>query len=264
MKTDPSFEIGTASYAYTASVAFTIISPPGNSIFHTQTVPSTNWEFTHSLGTYFPNYTVFDLNKNVILPARLTSNSPSSSTLNFAFPQAGTVVATVGGGLPSLSSSYAGYVLQVDQTGFQAQWRSTLLITGSQQYAETASYGENFEASGSFSSFGSTNLTGSVGITGSVDVTGSFEITGSTFITGTLDISGSVTLNGLPIGAPYTASFTNLSTWEVRHGLGRSVVVQTFNTDNTMFFPEEITLNIDTASVFIGSGIDKSGYVVVK
>jgi hypothetical protein len=264
MKTDPSFEIGTASYAYTASIAFTVIAPPGRTIFHTQTTPSTNWEFTHSLGTLYPNYTVFNLNREVILPSRLRSDNVSSSTVTFAYPQAGYVVATVGGGLPALSSSYAGYVLQVDQSGFLAEWRQTLLISGSQQYAETASYGENFNASGSFTSFGTTLLSGSIGITGSVDVTGSFEITGSTFVTGTLDVSGSITLNGLPVGTPFTASFTNLSTWEVRHGLGRNVLVQTFNTDNTMFFPEEIILNVDTASIFIGLGIDKSGYVVVK
>jgi hypothetical protein len=255
-----------ASYAWTASVAYTVIAPPGRTIFHTQTTPSTNWEFTHSLGTLYPNYTVFDLNNNVILPANLRSDNVSSSTLTFTYPQAGTVVATVGGGLPALSSSYKGYVLQVDQSGFLAEWRSTLLLSGSQQYAETASYGENFNASGSFTSFGTSSLSGSVGITGSVDVTGSFEITGSTFITGTLDITGSVTLNGVAIGTPYVQNFSNANTWSINHGLGNQYVqVQTFDTNNEMFFPETINLtDAYTASILIGAGIFKSGYAVVK
>jgi hypothetical protein len=255
-----------ASYAWTASVAFTVIAPPGRTIFHTQASASTNWQFTHSLGTLYPNYTVFNMNNEVILPAMLRSDNVSSSTLTFAFPQAGHVVATVGGGLPALSSSYAGYVLQVDDSGFLAEWRSTALISGSLQYAETASYGENFNASGSFTSFGTSAFSGSTEITGSGTVSGSFEITGSTFITGTLDITGTVTLNGVPLGTPYVQNFINAATWSVYHGLGNQFVqIQTFDGNNEMFFPETINLtDAYTASILIGDGLFKSGYAIVK
>lgn len=246
--------VETASYAYTASIAFTTIAPAGRTIFHTQTTPSTNWQFTHSLGTLYPNYTVYNLNNEVIQPSRLRSDNPSSSTVNFAYSQSGYVVATVGGGLPALSSSYAGYVLQVDQTGFLAEWRSSALLTGSMQYAETASYGENFNASGSFTSFGTSSLSGSIGITGSTEVTG------------TLDITGSITLNGVAIGTPYVQNFVNAHTWSIHHGLGNQYVqIQTFDSNDQMFYPEEITLtDAYTASILIGAGLFKSGYAVVK
>jgi len=255
-----------ASYAWTASVAYTVIAPPGNSIFHTQTSASTNWQFTHSLGTLYPNYTVFNLNNEVILPAGLRSDNPSSSTLTFAYPQAGTVVATVGGGMPALSSSYAGYILQVDNSGFTAQWRSTVGISASNTYAETSSYGQDFNASGSFTSFGSTSLSGSIGITGSTIVTGSFGLTGSTEITGTFDVTGTITLNGVPIGTPYVQHFTNAHTWSIYHGLGNQYVqIQTFDTNDEMFYPQIINLtDAYTASILIGAGLFKSGYAVVK
>lgn len=187
---------GTASHAVSASVAFTVVSPPGQTTFQTFT-SSLSWSFQHNLGTFYPVITVYDQNRNIIIPETVTNTSLSSSLVLFTYPQAGTITATVGGGLPAISSSFANYVLRVDENGLSATW----------QPAATSSF------------------------------------------------SGS---------APsYKEGFTG-STWVVNHNMDNlQVVTQCFNSNGSMFFPEDITIsNANTVTVTVG--LVKSGYVIVK
>jgi hypothetical protein len=61
--------------------------------------------------------------------------------VTFSTPSTGYIVATVGGGLPAISASYANFVLEVNQTGTSAQWVSASgLSVNSASYATTASH----------------------------------------------------------------------------------------------------------------------------
>ncbi len=112
-----------------------------------QFTSSLTWSFAHNLGEKYPTIEIYDSNDQVIIPSTITATSISALTITFAVPVAGRAVATIGGGLPSISGSFDDYILTVDNGN--AVWKAPSAITvGSASYAATASYAENITVSG--------------------------------------------------------------------------------------------------------------------
>lgn len=114
----------TSSYA---GLAFTIESTPGSTQLLTISAPSTTWVFNHNLGEQYPVIQVFSDNGFVVIPSSIEMINTNTTAIKFSMAQSGYATATVGGGLPAISSSYNGRVLQTDGTG--ASW-NTLSSSG--------------------------------------------------------------------------------------------------------------------------------------
>ena len=91
------------------------------------TSASSTWTLTHNLGERYPAITVFDSDGNVIIPQNIEAVTANQLIVSFASPQTGTVSATVGGGLPTISGSYGGRVLTVNSDGTRAEWKEGIL-----------------------------------------------------------------------------------------------------------------------------------------
>ena len=111
------------------------VSTMGTSKRLSQTSNSATWSFQHNIGDRYPAFEVFDSAGNVIIPSRIETIDSGLANIYFPYETTGTVIASVGGGLPSISSSYEGYTLQVVD-GFPS-WQS--IISASVANAVSAS-----------------------------------------------------------------------------------------------------------------------------
>jgi len=156
------------SYALTASYALNAIPGVGSSVLFTQSTPATTWVFTHNLGGTYVTINVYDSFDNIIIPQNITATNANTLTITFGVPTSGHAVATVGGGLPAISASYANYVLQVNPSGSGAVWSpaasSSFAVSAS--YATTASY-VNTVGSASYASTASYAISTSYALTAS-------------------------------------------------------------------------------------------------
>jgi len=191
---------------------------------------SISWSFVHNVGDKYVMVQAFDTTDQMILPAEIRLASTTSSILTFTEPVSGYALATIGGDLPSISSSYEGYTLQV-QSG-NAVWTSIIsasvsntvtasyvlpsglptgVISGSSQL--TASYDTRYVVSGSITQTtwdniaskpggivsGSIQILGGTGIVSSstqIKNYGDFVTTGSNSFIGNQNISGTIFLTG--------------------------------------------------------------------
>ena len=158
---------------------------------------STTWSFAHNLGDKYVSLQAFDDAFEMMIPTTIRLVDFTSSLLLFDSASSGYAVATIGGDLPAISSSYAGYTLQVASSApYSASWVAipnvTVTNAVSSSFAATASSADNLTVRGTLTAqtinvqtitssidfvtgsakFGSlsTNIhqfTGSVGITGS-------------------------------------------------------------------------------------------------
>lgn len=96
---------------------------------------SVSWSFNHNLGDRYVMIQTFDTANDMMLPQSVTLTDTTSSLITFTEAVSGYALATIGGGLPAISSSYNGYTLQV-QSG-TAVWTSVLSAS-----VATASYVE--------------------------------------------------------------------------------------------------------------------------
>jgi hypothetical protein len=127
-----------SSYAVTSSyagLAFTIESTPGATQLLTVSTPSTTWTFNHNLGEQFPVIQVYDDNGFVVIPTSIEMFSDITTIITFSLAQSGYATATVGGGLPAISSSYVGSVLQTDGVG--ASWEPIGSLSNYGQFSDT-------------------------------------------------------------------------------------------------------------------------------
>ena len=139
---------GTASYAlYALTASYALTSgggggtTEGKSVIYTTATSSTTWSFDHNLGSQYITYDIYDSNNKAIIPQNVTAVSDTTLVINFSSPVSGHAVATLGGGLPAISASYANYILAIDNTGTAASWiPSTGFSVTSASYANTASY----------------------------------------------------------------------------------------------------------------------------
>ena len=97
---------------------------------------SVSWSFVHNLGDKYVMIQAFDTSDQMILPAEIKLANTTSSIITFSEPVEGYALATIGGDLPTISSSYEGYTLQV-QTG-SAVWVS--IVSASVSNAVSSSY----------------------------------------------------------------------------------------------------------------------------
>lgn len=100
------------------------VSTMGTSKRLSQTTNSATWSFQHNVGDRYPVFEVYDAGGNVIIPSRIETIDSGLANIYFPYPTTGIAIASVGGGLPSISSSYEGFTLQV-QNGFPV-WESVL------------------------------------------------------------------------------------------------------------------------------------------
>lgn len=138
-----------SSYAVTSSyagLAFTVESSPGVTQLLTVSTPLTTWTFNHNLGERFPTIQVFDSNGFVVIPTSIDCQTINTTVITFSLAQSGYATATIGGGLPAISSSYSGRILQTDGVG--ASWNTIS--------------GMGFATTGSNSFNGNQTITGSL------------------------------------------------------------------------------------------------------
>ena len=174
-----------SSYAVTSSyagLAFTVESTPGATQLLEVTSPSTTWYFNHNLGETYPVIQVYDSNGFVVIPSSIEMFSTNTAVITFSMAQSGFATATVGGGLPAISSSYDGRILQTDGVG--ASW-NTITDMG-------------FATTGSNSFNGNQTITGSLKVTNGAVVTGSLNVTSDVVVTGSLTVSGTMVMTNRP------------------------------------------------------------------
>jgi len=112
------------------------VSTQGTSKRLEVTTPSDTWIFQHNIGDKYPVFQVFGSNGDVIIPSRISTVNSGQAVIYFPYATTGYVVASVGGGLPSISASYDGYTLQV-QGGYPT-WQS--IVSASVSNAVSSSY----------------------------------------------------------------------------------------------------------------------------
>jgi hypothetical protein len=159
---------------------------------------STTWSFAHNLGDKYVSLQAFDDAFEMMIPTTIRLVDFTSSLLLFDSASSGYAVATIGGDLPAISSSYAGYTLQVASSApYSASWVAVPNITVtnavSSSFAATASSADNLTVRGTLTAQTINVQT----ITSSIEfVTGSTRngsIAGNTHqFTGSVLMSGSV------------------------------------------------------------------------
>jgi hypothetical protein len=93
---------------------------------------SLNWRFEHNIGDRFINIQTFDGGYEKIIPQTIALTDTTSSLITFPEATEGWAVGTIGGDLPSISSSYGGYVLQVSAGApYTASWTAVANVTAS-------------------------------------------------------------------------------------------------------------------------------------
>ncbi len=225
--------IVSSSYAVTSSyagLAFTIESVPGSTQLLEVTTPSTTWYFNHNLGETYPVIQVYDSNGFVVIPSSIEMFSENTAVITFSMAQSGFATATVGGGLPAISSSYDGRILQTDGVG--ASW-NTITDMG-------------------FATTGSNSFNGNQTITGSLNVTSDTVITGSLTVNGTMVMTDRpafrVTGAGGPMGAVTTLSGSYLNV-DYQQGSGWNNTNGTFTAPITGLYQVNVVVRTNSNSL---------------
>jgi hypothetical protein len=149
----------------------------------------------------------------MVIPTTIRLVDFTSSLLLFDSASSGYAVATIGGDLPAISSSYAGYTLQVANSApYSASWvaAANVAVTTavSSSFAATASSADNLTVRGTLTAqtINVQTITSSIEfITGSTrngSIAGNtHEFTGSVLMSGNLNVGSSVTSDDLILTA---------------------------------------------------------------
>jgi hypothetical protein len=155
---------------------------------------STTWSFAHNLGDKYVSLQAFDDAFEMMIPTTIRLVDFTSSLLLFDSASSGYAVATIGGDLPAISSSYAGYTLQVANSApYSASWVAAANVTVtnavSSSFAATASSADNLTVRGTLTAQTINVQT----ITSSIEfVTGSTR--NGTLLTNTHEFTGSLSI----------------------------------------------------------------------
>jgi hypothetical protein len=155
---------------------------------------STTWSFAHNLGDKYVSLQAFDDAFEMVIPTTIRLVDATSSLMLFDSASSGYAVATIGGDLPAISSSYAGYTLQVASSApYSASWVAVPNVTVTT--AQTASYANNFTVGGTLTAqtINVQTITSSIEfVTGSTRFgslsTNTHQFTGSVLMTGSLSV----------------------------------------------------------------------------
>jgi hypothetical protein len=124
-------EFGTNVSGYAVAGIGGIIEVQGRTVKQYFT-SSVSWRFEHNFGDRFVNVQVYDQNYEKVIPENIVLTDVTSSLITFPSASAGWAIGTIGGDLPSISSSYAGYVLQVSAGApYTASWTPIAYVTAS-------------------------------------------------------------------------------------------------------------------------------------
>jgi hypothetical protein len=144
----------------------------------------------------------------MVIPTTIRLVDFTSSLLLFDSASSGYAVATIGGDLPAISSSYAGFTLQVANSApYSASWVAAANVTVttavSSSFAATASSADNLTVRGTLTAqmINVQTITSSIDfVTGSTRngtlLTNTHEFTGSVLMSGSLTVGGATTLGG--------------------------------------------------------------------
>jgi hypothetical protein len=172
-----SMTVLSSSYALTASYALNGGGggTEGRTAKLEQTTSNTTWTFGHNLGEQYPAVTIFDSNDNVVIPTSINAQDNNTLIITFSSPQTGTATATVGGGLPYISSSFDGRVLAADGTA--PMWKGGM-VSGSLQISNFG-----FATTGSNTFIDDQTISGTLTITNAlIQQTTSTGVTSNTVI----------------------------------------------------------------------------------
>jgi hypothetical protein len=206
---------------------------------------STTWSFAHNLGDKYVSLQAFDDAFEMMIPTTIRLVDFTSSLMLFDSASSGYAVATIGGDLPAISSSYAGYTLQIANSApYSASWvaAANVAVTTavSSSFAATASSADNLTVRGTLTAQTINVQT----ITSSIDfVTGSakfgslstniHQFTGSVSITGSADALLNVS-NGIlyvsasgnvGIGVTSISPISTYKTLEIRGATGGGIKI---------------------------------------
>jgi hypothetical protein len=196
----------------------------GQSVVFTQASPATTWTFNHNLNSQYLVYDVYDSNSNAIIPANVSASSANTLIISFGVATAGYVVATVGGGLPFISSSFNGYVLTA--SGSTAVWAPTSSFNvASASFAISASYA----ATASFVTLAQTASFVQNAQTASYVL----NAVSASFVSGAVYTTGNQTINGLKTFTDNT-SFNKNAFLE---GSGSTNYMLSFKQPTTLLYP---------------------------
>ena len=163
---------------------------------------STTWSFAHNLGDKYVSLQAFDDAFEMMIPTTIRLVDFTSSLLLFDSASSGYAVATIGGDLPAISSSYAGYTLQVANSApYSASWVAAANVTVtnaiSSSFAATASSADNLTVRGTLTAqtINVQTITSSIDfVTGSTRFgslsTNTHQFTGSVLMSGSLIVDG--------------------------------------------------------------------------
>jgi hypothetical protein len=181
---------------------------------------STTWSFAHNLGDKYVSLQAFDDAFEMVIPTTIRLVDFTSSLLLFDSASSGYAVATIGGDLPAISSSYAGYTLQVASSApYSASWVAVPNVTVtnavSSSFAATASSADNLTVRGTLTAqtINVQTITSSIDyVTGSAKFgslsTNTHQFTGSVLMTGSLNVTGSAAfLGNITIGSSTSAGY---------------------------------------------------------
>jgi hypothetical protein len=184
---------------------------------------STTWSFAHNLGDKYVSLQAFDDAFEMMIPTTIRLVDFTSSLLLFDSASSGYAVATIGGDLPAISSSYAGYTLQVASSApYSASWVAipnvTVTNAVSSSFAATASSADNLTVRGTLTAqtINVQTITSSIEfITGSTRngtlSTNTHEFTGSVSITGSAAVLLNVNNGVLYVSASGNVGINNVS-----------------------------------------------------
>ena len=193
---------------------------------------ATTWSFAHNLGDRYVSIQAFDDAFEMMIPTTIRLVDATSSIMLFESASSGYAVATIGGDLPAISSSYAGYTLQVANSApYSASWVAVPNVTVtnavSSSFAATASSADNLTVRGTLTAqtINVQTITSSIEfITGSTrngsiagnthEFTGSVLVTGSYTQYGNMGIGIAAGTNGAKLisAGPATSFFDTAGT----------------------------------------------------
>jgi len=117
----------------------------GRTYKHTQSSANTTWTVSHNLEYQYPAVTVYDGNDDVVIPQRIRATNANTLTLTFTAAESGFAHASVGGGLPDVTSTNAGKYLRVKPAGAGVEW------TARNEFSGSSSFTGSLEVTGSLS-----------------------------------------------------------------------------------------------------------------
>jgi hypothetical protein len=241
---------GSAVAGYAVAGIGGIINVQGRTIQQYFTA-STTWSFAHNLGDKYVSLQAFDDAFEMMIPTTIRLVDFTSSLLLFDSASSGYAVATIGGDLPAISSSYAGYTLQVASSApYSASWVAVPNVTVtnavSSSFAATASSADNLTVRGTLTAQTINVQT----ITSSIEF-----ITGSTrngsLSTNTHQFTGSVLMSGsLTVGGALSGTSAAFKVSENRNLAIKYDTNTTLSSQSDSGAPENLRIYADTFRIF--------------